>query len=70
MCYSIPKVSKCVTEGLYEVYRSYIITETDQAAFLCLYDLPDYSIMHIHHSFSQDDYRSYICLKWNMDLSE
>lgn len=63
----ILKVLKYVTKGLCEVYRSYIISETEEASLLCLYDLPDYSIMHVHHSFAQDDHSSYVCLKWNME---
>ena len=64
------KVSECITLGLDEHYRSYLISEANEEVLFSLYDLPDYSIMHIHHSFSQTDHSSYICLKWSVETPE
>ena len=53
-----------------EHYWSYLISEANEEVLFTSYDLPDYSIMHIHHSFSQTDHSSYICLKWSVETPE
>ena len=64
------KVSACINHGLDSHYRSYLISETSEEVLYNIFDLPDYSIMHVHQSFSQTNQSSYICLKWNVENSE
>ena len=63
-------VSECLTLGLDEHYRSYVISMYDNGSPEVLYnlhDLPDYSVMHSHQSFSQTDHQLYVCLKWSIE---
>ena len=63
-------VSDLVTLCLHEHNRSYVVSrsENELQYVLNLFDLPDYSVVYIHHSFSQNDHSSYICLKWNVEV--
>ena len=63
------KVSQYVTVGLDEHYHSYIVSQSENPLeyILSLEDLIDYSVLHIHQSFSQTNNNSYICLKWNIE---
>lgn len=62
-------IVKCVqTINFSEHLRCYVI-KNDEDVFktLSIPELIDYYPLHAHTTYSQTDYNSYLCLKWNIE---